>query len=157
MDVVFTDFEKAYDSVWHDGLIYKLIQHKLHGQFLSVIQMFLKTRYSRVTLKQTKSTWKLQKKGLPQGSSLSPILYILFTNDFKLLHTKWVRMGCFADDTAFWLRPASKNPTQYQILQRELNRFSDWCRYWQLTINAGKCHSMSISRITEPKYHPIQN
>ena len=146
MDCIFTDFSKAYDSVWINGLLYKLINLGINNNYLRVIKQFLNTRYNRITLKNAKSTWKHRNLGLPQGSSLSPILYIIFTHDFKIKYKKFNRMGCFADDTAFWQSPAPQNRQRKHILQREINRFTDWCKYWKLRLNPSKCTQLSISK-----------
>ena len=130
IDCAFTDFCKAYDSIGHDDLIYKLRhKNKINGNFLKCIIHFIKTRYTRVITKKGCSTWKLQTQRLPQGSSLSPILHILFTNDFKLKYTKVVRKGCFADDTAIWTLPSSIGTIKYKFIQKELSSFTDWTKY----------------------------
>ena len=102
MNSVFTDISKAYDSKWHNALIYKLFyEYKIKGNSLNCLINFIKNRYTRVITKMGSSTWKLQTQGLPQGSSFSPILYTLFTNDLQVKYHQFMRMGCFADDTTF--------------------------------------------------------
>ena len=130
IDCIFTDFSKAYDSIWHNGLIYKLYhKYQIKGSFLKCIINFIKNRYTRVVTKMGSSSWKLQTQGLPQGSSLSPILYILFTNDFKIKHKNLIKMGCFADDTAFWSIANNLNNIKYKLLQEEVDNFTDWSKY----------------------------
>ena len=148
IDCIFTDFSKAYDSVWHNALIYKLRQkYQIKGQFLKCIINFIKNRYTRVVTKTGSSSWKLQTQGLPQGSSLSPILYILFTNDYKIKYKNFVKMGCFADDTAFWTTPSTENTIRPKLLQRELNRFTDWTKFWKMSINPSKCSFITIHKL----------
>ena len=152
LDCVFTDFSKAYDSIWHDGLMYKLYTiYEIKGPFLKCINSFIRNRFTRVLLKKGHSEWKQQNIGLPQGSSLSPILCILYTNDFKIKYTNFIRMGCFADDTACWTTPATRNRLRYQILQKELNRFHDWTLYWKLSLNPSKCTNLNIHKPKSPK------
>ena len=147
MECIFTDFSKADDSVWHDGLMYKLyFKHNIKGQFLKCINSFSRNRYTRVLLRKGQSVWKLQKLGLPQGSSLSPILYILFTLDFNITNSAFIKMGCFADDTAFWTVPSSLTTTKYKLLQQELNEFSNWTKFWKMSLNPGKCTTLKIHR-----------
>ena len=153
MDCVFTDFSKAYDSIWHEGLMVKL--HSLYGisgKFLQCINHFLRNRNTRVLLKKGKSTWKIQGLGLPQGSSLSPILYIYIRMTIRLIY-KLCLYGCFADDTAFWTKPATQNMLRYKILQKELNRFLDWTKYWKLSLNASKCTSLNIHKPKSKNIH----
>ena len=107
------------------------------------------------------STWKLQTQGLPQRSSLSPMLYNLFTNDFKLEFHKFIKMGCFADDTAFWTIPTPEKYLKQKILQLELNRFCEWSKYWKMSINPQKCSFINIHKTNSfcPNftYHIDQN
>ena len=147
----------VYDS-WHQGLLYKLYhKYQIKGNFFKCIINFLTRRYTRVLTKKGASPWKLQAKGLPQGSSLSPILYILYTNDYKVKYTDFIKMGCFADDTAFWTKPSILKSLKYKYLQKEINRFIDWTKFWKLSINPTKCSLIKIHKfIKQPfqfKYH----
>ena len=103
------------------------------------------TRY-KSDHKKGSSSWKIQTQGLPQGSPLSPIFYILFTKDFKLKYTNLIRMGCFADDTAIWTIPSNIGTIKYKFLQKELCRFSDWTKYWNMSINPKKCSVIKLHR-----------
>ena len=154
-DAIFTDFSKAYDTVWHDGLIYKL-KHQvgIDGNLLHAVIAFLRGREIRVVLKNGTSSWKRVLVGLPQGSGLSPILYILFTNDYAIPASinKFVRIGLFADDTAIWTIPAQKDWIRVKKLQRALTDFNDWCCFWKLKLNPKKCKSLRITKCAEDAY-----
>ena len=155
-DAVFTDFAKAYDTIWHNGLIHKLKSLLgLGGNLLHAVIAFLSGRVIRVRLKNGCSTWKPVHIGLPQGSSLSPILYILYANDFQLpvRFRRFIRIGLFADDAALWTYPANKDPIRYQMLQQGLDIFEDWCRLWKLLLNPTKCKSLTITCTKETKIH----
>ena len=126
MDCIFTDFSKAYDCIWHNGLIYKLYNdYKIDGQYLKCIIKVIKNRYTTIVTKTGFSTWKLQLQCLPQGSSLSLILYKLFTDDFKINHHQFIRMSCFAVDGAVWTIPSRVSFLKHKLLQNEQNRFID--------------------------------
>eukprot|EP01083_Nonionella_stella_P065870 172961_1 len=159
LDAVFTDFSKAYDTIWHDGLIYKLNKlWNISGNLLYVIIAFLRGRHTRVQMKDGYSKWRKQNIGVPQGSPLSPILYILYTNDYKIPTTqqKYVNIGLFADDTILWTVPHVKDPLRYKQLQKTLDNFYRWCCKWKLSLNASKCLSMTITNTKETKFKLVK-
>ena len=95
--LVALDFSKAYDTVWHAGLVYKLYNYYgIKGRTLFWINSFLTTRITRVVSEGNYSEWGLRTQGLPQGSGMSPVLYILYTNDYRLMHQERLSMGTFA-------------------------------------------------------------
>ncbi len=100
----------------------------------------------RIKMKNTSSNLTHQPMGVPQGSALSPILYITFTNSYKLKYSNFVQIASFADDIAFWMKPAIKDPLRRKILQKELDNFSNWSNKWKMYLNSKKCGSMSFSK-----------
>ena len=72
---VFLDISKAYDKVWHDGLIYKLKQNEIKDKLLCLLKGFLKNRPQRVVLNGQSSSWTKVNADVPQGSSLRPLLF----------------------------------------------------------------------------------
>jgi len=145
-EIVFLDISKAYDSVWHNGLIWKLIKtYNIQGCILDLLVSFIRTRYTRVVLNGKYSSWKLQKVGLPQGSSLSPILYILYANDYIKLHPEYISIGTFADDTALWTLGGGQDQTLlHNKLQEELNHLIEFYDKWKLTTQTKKYKQMLI-------------
>jgi len=138
-----TDFAKAYDTVWHQGLIYKLYHMGIRGTILKWLDHFVSNRITQVLYNDTKSAPFKQQIGLPQGSSLSPILYILYTHDYKLspLGNKTLFQGCFADDTIFWNKPCSKQFfDKYipKIMMHEYSHFKQWATKWKLVLSPEK-------------------
>ena len=95
---VFLDISKAFDRVWHEGLILKLKSYGISGSLLSLLQNFLANRYQRVVLNGQTSEWRQIEAGVPQGSILGPLFFLIYINDLPLnLESK---PKVFADDTS---------------------------------------------------------
>jgi len=120
---------------------------------------FITTRSTRVQYKNNHSTFKQQNLGLPQGSALSAILYILYTINYKLTATgqKFLQKGDFADDTIIWNKTCKltfykENITK--ILEFEYKNFNNWCKKWKLVLNNKKkittIFQKSIQQQTQP-------
>ena len=97
---VFLDFSKAFDKVWHDGLIFKLKQNGVEGKLLELIRNYLNNRSQRVMLNGTTSDWGPIKSGVPQGSVLGPLLFLVYINDLENGIKFTVKF--FADDTSLF-------------------------------------------------------
>ena len=99
---VFLDISKAFDKVWHDGLLFKL-RRNFFGNYLS-------NRYQRVVLNEKESNWINIESGVPQGSVLGPLLFLVFINDLpeNLLST----MKLFTDDSSIFTQVTDVTQTQ---------------------------------------------
>ena len=94
---VFLDISKAFDKVWHDGLIYKLKQNRIKDELLCLLIDFLKNHHQRVVLNGKSSSWTKVNAGVPQGSILEPLLFLIYIND--LPNGLQSNPKLFADDT----------------------------------------------------------
>jgi len=107
IDVLYLDYRKAFDSVPHKRLLKKLKLYGINGKLLRWIQSFLEARLMRVRIRGSFSDWIEVLNGVPQGSVLGPLLFLLFVNDLP----DWIKNGMrmFADDVKIWnVRPLSE-------------------------------------------------
>ena len=137
------DIQSAYDTVWHNGLIYKLKEYFLiEGNFLIWIANYLVIGYNRVILDGYYTEWMQVRIGVKQGCPLSPLLWSIYINDFEA----YLKMAAFADDiTIFNVYNCMSLEYSYQ-LQDEIDRFFDWTLYWRLKISTTKCNSLTLTR-----------
>ncbi len=94
---VFCDISKAFDRVWHKGLLYKLESSGISGRLLNWFSSYLSERKQRVVLPGGHSSWNAIKAGVPQGSILGPLLFLIYIND--IVHRIGANIRLFADDT----------------------------------------------------------
>ena len=140
------DFSAAFDRVNHKALIFKLRQFGVGGAFLSIITEFLTNRLQRVSVDGDYSDYRNIISGVPQGSVLGPVLFILFTHDmwFGLEN----RLIAYADDATL-LAPVPSPDLRVQVsesLNRDLARIDAWCKSWGMKLNPVKTQSMIVSR-----------
>jgi len=135
VDVVYLDFQKAFDKVPHRRLIHKLRMHGVAGNVLAWIEDWLTNRRQRVGINGYFSGWRSVVSGVPQGSVLGPQLFIVYINDLE--EETEGNVSKFADDTK--LSGKANCAEDVESLQRDLDRLSDWARVWQMEYNVGKC------------------
>ena len=121
---VFLDISKSFDKVWHEGLIFKLQSMGISGNLLNLMNSFLSERYQRVLLNGQSSEWASIKAGVPQGSILGPLLFLIYINDLSDGIISDVKM--FADDTS--------------IFSKQLIVLITISRRFQSGLINGKCH-----------------
>ena len=140
MDVIYFDFAKAFDTVPHSRLLNKIQGYGIHGKATEWVRQFLKDRRQRVVIKGTKSDWGKVTSGIPQGSVLGPILFVLFINDLPDDILSSIVM--FADDTKLWSKV--NNTEDRAALQFDIDKLATWSNDWQLSFNADKCKSLHL-------------
>ena len=133
---VFLDMEKAFDRVWHAGLKFKLRLLGIPTKILRWISSFLTERRMRVNINGNYSQYIQHKYGVPQGSPLSPLLFILFVTDLAA-NIKDAEISQFADDIALYASNRQPSILQ-QNIQKNLNKISKWCNTWRIGINPDK-------------------
>ena len=142
VDVVYVDLKKAFDSVVHSKLLLKCEKYGIKGNLLEYIKAFLSDRWQRVKVGDSLSGWKRVTSGVPQGSVLGPLLFLIYINDMPdILSTCTAKL--YADDSKLYKSGPRPN-LEIVGLQRDLTTFELWCRDWQLNINAAKCNVLKI-------------
>lgn len=139
---LFFDVAKAFDKVWHDGLVYKLYTLGVPDRLVLIIRDFLTNRTFRYRLEGVLSSPRPIRAGVPQGSVLSPILFSLYTSDIP--KQPMTQVALFADDTAVFTSHRSPNYT-HRILQSYANALGDWFRKWRIEVNPEKSAAVYFS------------
>ena len=131
-DTIYLDLAKAFDKVAHQRLLKKISSYGIKGALLSWISSFLLDRRQCVSIKGSSSTWKPVDSGVPQGSVLGPIFFIMYVNDIPdiVKSNVWI----FADDTKLFA-----TTDQTITLQEDLDNLMKWAELWELTFNVIKC------------------
>ena len=128
----FLDISKAFDKVWHEGLLFKLRRSGINGHLHSLICDFLSDRKQRVVLNGMESSWQPIESGVPQGSVLGPLLFLLYIND--LTENISSNMRLFADDSSLFLKVRDIDNTQAQLMD-DLDKITNWAWQWKMEFN----------------------
>ena len=129
---VFLDISKAFDRVWHEGLIHKLKLNGIQGNLLNVLTSFLNSRKQRVVLNGQCSDWKNVSAGVPQGSILGPLFFLIYIND--LPDGLITNAKLFADDTSLFSTVFNSNNSASD-LNHDLEKISSWAFQWKMSFN----------------------
>ena len=148
VDVAYLDFRKAFDLVSHKHLLLKLEKHGITGQIGQWIKAFLEHRKQRVVIRGFESDELDVLSGVPQGSVLGPILFLIFINDLpKCVNCP---ICLFADDSKMYCKVPRENNTKPELerahenLQEDLHEIHRWAEKWKMSFNVNKCKIMHL-------------
>ena len=138
LDIIYLDFSKAFDTVPHKRLLKKLHGYGIQGNVHGWLKAFLTDRKQLVSVGSSESRWGNVLSGVPQGSVLGPILFLLYVNDIPNLIKSGIKM--FADDVKVYR--AVQNEDDCKELQEDLANLEVWTSDWLLKLNTSKCKVM---------------
>ena len=145
IDAILLDLSKAFDKVPHLRLLYKLNHYGVRGQVLKWVTAFLSGRSQSVVCEGLASTTKPVTSGVPQGSVLGPLLFLVYINDLPSCVRSTPRL--FADDCLLYRR--INTPSDCDILQSDLSSLQEWATTWQMCFNPEKCEVLRVTRRTK--------
>ena len=147
------DFSKAFDSVWHSALFQKLLSLKLPPCCVFWVRSFLSDRRAKIQVGGSHSRSFRIRRGVPQGSVLGPVLFILFVDDITKDLPRDAHASLYADDLAIW--SSSPDPLKASsVVQSSLAVLETWSNLWRLPLNPKKCESSFFS--TDPHQATFQ-
>ena len=154
IDIVYFDFAKAFDSVNHDIIHHKLkYQFGIDGLMLKNIKEYLKNRKQRAVITGKLSTPLEVKSGVPQGSILGPIVFILFINDMQTEVSENTNIALYSDDTKIWRR--IKSPEEHHILQSDINALNVWAVLNKMKFHPDKCKILSVNNFNRNLFQEL--
>ena len=145
LDILYLDFRKAFDSVSHRLLLYKLSCYGISGKLHAWVKAFLTARQQQVVLKGAASDWIKVDSGVPQGSVLGPLLFLLYIND--LPDTVQCPLRMFADDTKMFSQVEDEQDASR--LQEDLEALSVWSDTWMMPFNEDKCSILHVGHANQ--------
>ena len=150
LDVIYCDFMKAFDKVPHHRLVYKVEKYGVTDNIIGWINSFLSNRTQCVIVNKSISNKAAVTSGIPQGSVLGPLLFVLYINDLPEVVDENSHIFLFADDTKVFRQV--KCPNDKQILQSDVDNMLKWSNTWMLKFHPDKCVSMTIGSKSPNRY-----
>ena len=142
VDIIYLDFCKAFDKVPHKRLLKKIEGYGIKGQILKWIEAFLSNRKQRVMINGSFSEWQPVTSGIPQGSVLGPILFIIYINDLPEVIKCFIKL--YADDAKVY-SVVNYQPQKVEV-QYDVRKSEIWSIDWQMFFNIPKCKHMHMGR-----------
>jgi hypothetical protein len=153
VDVLYTDFEKAFDKVSHKKLLIKLYAYGIRGKLMGWIKSFLRGRRQRVVMGEIKSEWGDILSGVPQGSVLGPLLFVIYINDLPDGLENIFKM--YADDSKVIAEAGGLGGDSK--LQRDIVKIKEWCDKWSMSLNSSKCKVMHFGKKNPGRNYYVDN
>ena len=151
-DVILLDFSKAFDKVPHQRLLYKLDFYGVRGVLKNWIAAFLQDRTQQVILEGSVSQTASVTSGVPQGSVLGPLLFLLYINDLPDYLRPVTGVRLFADDCMLYRKITTE--TDSLTLQQDLDALQQWEQDWMMEFNPPKCQLLTVTNKRKPISHP---
>ena len=145
LDILYLDFQKAFDKVPHDKLMLKVKSLGITGNIGEWIEDWLKNRKQRVVINGQSSDWITVTSGVPQGSVLGPLLFIIYINDIDVGLSNYISK--FADDTKIG-KPVISEADRIS-LQQDLDKICKWSEDWSMPFNVDKCQLLQIGSLNK--------
>jgi hypothetical protein len=142
VDILILDFSKAFDTVPHKHLLKKLESYGINGNILSWLEAWLTQREQQVTIEGDKSSTAKVTYGVPQGTVLGPLMFLICINDIGNDIKSKIRL--FANDSLLYLAISTKDDCKQ--LQQDLDRMVNWTKPWQMIFNPLKCYVLKITK-----------
>jgi Reverse transcriptase (RNA-dependent DNA polymerase)/Endonuclease-reverse transcriptase len=141
--MVLLDIEKAFDTVWLNGLIFKMIEYNFPAYIIKLVHSYITSRKFIVSLENILSDTYTCSAGVPQGSCLGPVLFILYISDLPR-HPK-TKISIFADDTAIFCSSVNiRQATRY--MQEHLDKLHNYYEKWKIKINPTKTEAILFTK-----------
>ena len=152
IETIYCDFMKAFDKVPHQKLLYKIGKYGIVGALHGWIESFLKDRAHYVVINNATSSKAPVTSGIPQGSVLGPLLFVIYINDMPDVIARDSFLYLFADDTKVFRH--IRCPDDAAKLQDDIDKLVEWSNIWQLKFHPEKCVSMCIkSKLNNQQPH----
>ena len=150
--MVFLDAAKAFDKVWHKGLLFKMKQLGISPDFVNWSSSYLSNRKQRVVINGSSSSLLSVEAGVPQGSILGPLLFLIYVND--ITENIKSEINLFADDTSLRDDIVESPESSAKRLNDDLNTLNKWASQWLVTFNPLKTEVVTFSNKRRPTRHP---
>ena len=143
IDAIFLDFSKAFDKVHHQSLLLKVKHYGIENNMFLWIKSFLEGRSQTVIIDGQESSCKRVLSGVPQGTVMGPLLFLIYINDIHKDLDAATTFRLFADDSLLYR--TIKTPEDTEILQRDLNKLQEWEKKWRMEFHPKKCQVLKIT------------